>query len=420
MSQLQLPHGWDPSIMRRPNSSLDGQQTSTPTTTQTAGSFGTGPSIMVRPNSQSNIPTSPTQTTTPAAGIFSMDPSIMSSPRGNAKPKTEDIKIEWRTQAHDCRSQKRYIKQEISWETVQRIQNLTSGTNYDEVYTFHIDTYMTKDNESILFQLATGVNQEQVNRLQSSHFYKAFTEINASLFGDSGQEINVPGKEIINGQEVFTLFDDEEENNRTFGGQNTTYGKMRYFDAQTGRELYTWLPEGVNIRDTEKVRNAINNLENMDKLSLEQRAEIVNFYFNNVDIENLNDDEKKMLRSMYYTSNTYTNPEKEIEYCQKVATPYIENELKKNREDLQHYKAELEELEKTVTYTYKNEAEFWADLNATKEDGTRDHERFDKAAQFHHKLVLQRAISTLETLISCDEFELGQINNKVENLRGTK
>ena len=190
----------------------------------------------------------------------------------------------------------RFAQQRCNWSQVGIIQQSTMGTNTDEIFRLNLNTPLTAQNAINIFGLSTDSSPEQLAKLQQSDLFNSFWNVNQGTpYIDDPRDVLIPGKESIHGREVFTLYDDGNPTTKLFGNSN---GKMRYFDAQTGKELYTWLPKGVNIRDTEKVRPAmLQRYENSRTLSSEDKLEILQFYaFNN--INGLSDREQSMISNL--------------------------------------------------------------------------------------------------------------------------
>ena len=171
----------------------------------------------------------------------------------------------------------RFAQQRCNWSQVGIIQQSTMGTNTDEIFRLNLNTPLTAQNAINIFGLSTDSSPEQLAKLQQSDLFNSFWNVNQGTpYIDDPRDVLIPGKESIHGREVFTLYDDGNPTTKLFGNSN---GKMRYFDAQTGKELYTWLPEDVNIRDTEKARTAtLQMYENSRVRSVADKLDILNFY----------------------------------------------------------------------------------------------------------------------------------------------
>lgn len=303
----------------------------------------------------------------------------------------------------------------FEWGNINAMHETSLKTpNTDDIFVLQLNgDYNRLD----VLTKATNWNENQLNTLKESDLYKAFDAINKGGYGCEG--CHIPGKEIINGQEVFTLFDDgqADQKNFTLPNPNPQYpGKMRYFDAQTGKELYTWLPENVNIRDTEKVKTAIRQLK-PDELSYDQKTEIVDFYFANISIDELTDDDKKLLESLYSPHNKgYHNTTKELEYCQKIALPNIEKELTQLQEALQTAQAEFEKYRNLQCP--ENCGDWIGTGFPKKENGEVDHERFDRDTSYLiGNQLTQSYINNLTLLIEICENNKNDINARINELQ---
>ena len=187
------------------------------------------------------------------------------------------------------------------WDQVGIIQQLTMRTNTDDIFRLKLDTPLTQQNVINIFRLSTHSSPEQLAKLQGSDLFNSFCIVNQETsFSDKQNEndVLIPGKESIHGREVFTLYDDGNDSTKLFDAPD---GRMRYFDAQTGKELYTWLPEDVNIRDTEGIKKYLLGQYNTNKNNLSNATikNILEFYaYSNTDITKLTPEERAMISEL--------------------------------------------------------------------------------------------------------------------------
>ena len=228
-------------------------------------------------------------------------------------------------------------------------------TDTDEIFRRNLDTPLTTQNAINIFELSTNSSPEQLAKLQGSALFEYFCIVNQGTPPvDDPKDVLIPGKESIHGREVFTLYDDGNPTTTKLYGNSKE--KMRYFDAQTGRELYTWLPEGVNIRQIGDVRDCILKMHENDEkpnLTNEQKAEIINFYVNNNDPKfNFNSiklNEKKIICD--YINQLGPKHPQYIEWLEKFMVPFAneKTELLKKHEEFTQLTTELRNLTSYMT-----------------------------------------------------------------------
>ena len=202
----------------------------------------------------------------------------------------------------------RFAQRSCDWTQVGIIQQSTMSTNTDEIFRLKLDTPLTTQNAINIFGLSTDSSPEQLAKLQRSDLFNSFWNVNQGTpYIDDPRDVLIPGKESIHGREVFTLYDDGNPTTKLFGNSN---GKMRYFDAQTGKELYTWLPKNIDIRNTDQIRKYIGNLYQTHRYNLPQSylQEILLFYmYSNFNRNNLSEQELTMINSLEQKLKTNGN-----------------------------------------------------------------------------------------------------------------
>ena len=187
-------------------------------------------------------------------------------------------------------------------QQVEEIQKSTMKTPAtDEIFRLNLNTPLTPQNVINIFGLSTNSSPEQLAKLQRSDLFNSFCIVNQETsFSDKQNEndVLIPGKESIHGREVFTLYDDGNPTMKLFGNSN---GKMRYFDAQTGRELFAWLPKDTDVRDINSIRDYSQNYytANLHNLSKSIIKDILGFYaFSGINISDLKPEERAMISEL--------------------------------------------------------------------------------------------------------------------------